>query len=157
MKRYLLAVVAVLVLAGIACGGSNVGEKVDTQPSEPTPTPGVQTYAIGDVIKIQEHTIVLNSVEIQGNRIKANFTIENTGTEEFTVSSLMDFEAKADDGTKLTEGFGGDCSPTLGGSVLSGDKLRGPICWDGLQADKARIYYRPTLFGKGAIVWDVAR
>lgn len=157
MRRYVVIVIAVLILAALACGQSNVGEKVDVQESAPTSTPGVQTYEIGDVISIQNHTIVLNSAEIEGDVLKANFSIENVGQDEVLVSSMIDFEAKADDGTKLVETYGSDCSPSLGGSVLSGDKLKGPICWEGLETDTARIYYRPDFLGKGAIVWEISK
>ena len=141
MKQHIWAVVAMLVLAALACGQPNIGEKVDVRESTPSPTPGVQTYAVGDVIEVQSHTIVLNSVEVQGDRIKANFTIENKGSDEIRVSSLTNFEAKADDGTKLVEAFGGDCSPTIGGSVLSGDKLRGPICCQKASASACNSRY----------------
>ena len=50
-------------------------------------------FRVGDVIQIQDSTIILNSVEFQGNVIKANFTIENQGSSDLEVSSMLSFYA----------------------------------------------------------------
>jgi len=157
MKTYQAALIAVMVLAlaALACGGSNTGEKVDEQEPAPTATVGVETYAVGDVVKVQDHTIVLNEASIQNNMLQANFTVENTGTDELAVSSLMSFEAKLDDGTKLEQEIFDCPSSGLDGSVLSGDKLKGWICWSGATSTPVKIYYRPSMLGSGAIVWEI--
>lgn len=116
---------------------------------------GVTTYKVGDVVEVQTHRITLNSAKILNNILKANFTIENNGTEDLTVSSLMSFTAKADDGTKLEiEIFDCDGS-SLDGTVLPSDKLKGNICWKTGGAKTANIYYEDSLFGSGAIVWSI--
>ena len=152
-----LVFVLVLSLAALACGGSQSGSKVDTQGNSPTNTPGVTSYAVGDVIEVKGQTIVLNEYSIDGTgRLKANFTVENKGSEDFTMSGMMQFTAKNDDGEKLELDIF-DCDPDLGGTVLPGDKLKGNLCWDGMTTDKGRIYYEASMFGSGAIVWDVAK
>lgn len=115
----------------------------------------VEMFSVGDVIQVEDHTVILNSAEIAGNVVKANFTVDNLGSSDLAVSSLLSFYAKTPDGTKLEQEIF-DCGTSLDGSVLPGDKLRGDICWSGLIADQEiKLYYESDLFGKGAMVWVV--
>jgi len=158
VAKYAVVVVAVLALAALACGSSNEGQKVDEKPAAPAATatkPTLTTYAVGDVIEVKDHTICLDSVEFQGDVLHALFSVENNGSEDLTVSSLMSFSATLPDGTKLEQEIF-DCSPGLDGSVLPGDKLKGNICWKGA-ADTVRLYYEASLFGSGAVVWEVTK
>jgi hypothetical protein len=116
-------------------------------------------YSIGDVIQVQDHTIVLNSAEFQGDVLKANFTIVNNGSEELNVSSMLSFYAKDSEGTRLEQAIF-DCGSSLDGKVLPGDRLRGDICWSSANKDTldtVRIYYEAELFGSGAVVWEVSK
>lgn len=151
----LLCAFVALVISVLACGGDNTGEKVDEVDAGPTSAPPtLQTYGVGDVIQVGDHTIVLNSAGISGDTLKANFTIENKGAEDITVSSMLSFEAKDSEGTKLDQEIF-DCGSALDGSVLAGDKLKGDICWSGATTPSCRIYYKAELFGSGAVVWEV--
>ncbi len=115
----------------------------------------VDVFRAGDVVQIQDQTISLNSVEIQGNVLKANFTIENQGSGDLEVSSLLSFYARKRDGSSLEQEYF-DCGTTFDGSVIPGDKLTGDICWSGASpGDGIRIYYEAELFGSGAVVWFV--
>ena len=116
----------------------------------------VQLYKVSDVVQVKDHTITLNSATIQADILKANFTIENKGKDEIAVSSLLSFDAKDTEGTKLESSIF-DCGSSLDGKILAGDKLKGDICWKGLTTDKARIYYEANIFGSGAIVWEVSK
>ena len=147
----LLIVGSLLVIVMLACGGSNAGSRVGTS-IPPVATVGTQVYAIGDVVQVKDHTIALNSAEVTGGILKANFTIENKGTADVAVSSMMSFSAKNGDGTKLDLEFG--CGASLDGKVLSGDKLKGDICWRGA-AKPVKVYYTASLLGSGAVVWEI--
>ena len=119
------------------------------------PTLQVDVYQYGAVIQLSDHTIVLNGTEFQGNVLKANFTIENTGATDVDVSSIISFESRSREGSKLEEEWF-DCGTSMDGSVIPGDKLRGDVCWAGASADDGiRIYYQGNVFGEGAIVWLV--
>lgn len=129
-----------------------VAKEVVVTPT-PKPAPAYEVYSVGDVIQVEDHTIVLNSADIQHAIITANFTVENLGTEEMTISSLLCFSAKGSDGTKLGIDF---CSSGLDGTVLPGDKLKGNVCWKyppGVEGVK--VYYDASLFGKGTVVWGI--
>lgn len=160
-------VVVILMLATLACSSSsNEGKVVSTTIPETDLSSGPATkeiqptqlmkevYNIGDLIEVEDHTIRLNSLKYHGNVIAANFTIENHGTSDLSVSSMLSFSAKKEDGTKLDQEIFDCGSSSLDGSVLPGDKLRGDICWSGVTPeDNAQIYYEASLFGQGAVVW----
>jgi hypothetical protein len=151
---YILLVVSALVLAALACGGSNTGQAVGTSVLKATAVPPTQAiYKAGDVIQFKDHTITLNSTTLQGGILQANFTIINTGSADLNVSSIMSFSAKDSEGTKLEEDIF-NCGSALGGKVLPGDKLKGDICWKATTLP-VKIYYEPELFGTGATVWEV--
>lgn len=164
----IFVVLLVILLTTLACGSSNKGTLVTTAPTEagkqaeptkesikePTKEPTKDVYAVGELIKVSDHTIRLNSLKYQSSKIIANFTIENLGTSDLNVSSMVSFSAKKEDGTKLDQDIFDCGTSSLDGTVLSGDKLRGDICWSGATpADGAKIYYSSSLFGQGAVVW----
>ena len=55
----------------------------------------MDVFKAGDIIRIQDRTIILNSAEFQGNVLKANFTIENRGLTDLEVSSMLSFYVKS--------------------------------------------------------------
>ncbi len=125
---------------------------------EPTAIPPTRAsttvYKVGDVIKVKNHTIVLNSAIITNNILKANFTLINEGNEDVNVSSLVSFNARDNDGVNLKDSMF-DCGSSFDGTVLSGDKLKGDICWKITGATPYRLYYEANLFGSGALVWEI--
>jgi hypothetical protein len=162
MKRSIsiFSAVLALVLASLACGSSsdNTGQKVgEVEAAAPVTAESSMAspslYTIGDIIQLKDHTIVLNSVEFTGGILTANFTVENNSNTEMTVSSLLSFSARDDDGTKLEQEW--MCSPGLDGSVLAGDKLRGNLCFKTTGIEPYKLYYEASLFGSGAVVWQV--
>lgn len=147
-----------LVLVTLACGSSSTGLKIDETTTNPPTSapPQVEVYKIGDVIQVGDQTIVLNSAEFQGNKLVANFTIQNKGSNDLTVSSMLSFTAKDSVGTKLEQNIF-DCGSGLDGKILPGDKLKGNICWNGATTNSVKIYYEAELFSSGAVVWEVTK
>ena len=124
-------------------------------PDLPDPQLKVDVYKVSDLIQLQDHTIVLNNAEFLGNVLKANLTIENQGSSDVDVSSMLSFYARTRDGSSLEQEYF-DCGTSFDGSVIPGDKLTGDICWSGANPeDGIRIYYEDELFGSGAVVWLV--
>ena len=161
MKKNMIVlstVILVLFAAVLACGSENTGEKIEnSRPVDTIAPPKTENYRIGEVIQTEGHTIVLDNAGFQGNTLKADFTVANTGASDITVSSMLSFEAKDDSGLKLEQEIF-DCGTSgLDGSILPGDKLRGSICWSGASTNLVKIYYRPNVFGSGAIVWEISR
>lgn len=129
---------------------------IPTDTPVPSPTvPAFQIYKAGDVVQGEGFTITLNSTEFIGDVLHANFTIENTGSEELNVSSILSFDAKESDGTKLEQTLSCD-GGSLDGSVLPTDKLKGNICWKGIKTLPIKIYYQFNIFtDNSTIVWEV--
>lgn len=165
----IVLLIVVMLLVSLACGGSNEGTIITpatkqsdqggtttievTKPEEIKPS--FEVYDIGDVIKVKDHTIRLNSIKYQGTILVANFTVENGGSSDLSVSSILSFSAKNDDGTLLDQEIFDCGTSSLDGSILPGDKLRGDICWSGATPDDGiKIYYEASLLGQGAIVWN---
>jgi hypothetical protein len=109
------------------------------------------TYKVGDIIELKDHSITLNSLTLKGKILMANFTIENTGTEDVQVSSIASFSARNPDGTPLSSSLF-DCGTSLDGKVIPGDKLKGDVCWEGALPE-ARVYYDASLFESGVVIW----
>ena len=160
-------VIALLLIVSLACGSSNEGEVVtpasqeaelakESPTGEEDPKPSYEVFGVGDLIKVKDHTIRLNSINYQGSVLIANFTLENHGSSDLNVSSMLSFTAKKSDGTKLDQEFFNCGISSLDGSVLPSDKLKGDICWSGANSsDGIKIYYKAELFSSGAVVWVV--
>jgi hypothetical protein len=148
---------SLVLLAVLACGQSNSGVQVGQQPASTSVPPTTVIYHVGDVIQLSGHTIVLNSARITGGIVETNFTVENTGSQDVNVSSVVNFNARLPDGTNLEQELFNCPAGHLDGKVLPGDKLRGNICWKGVTADSVKLYYTPHVFGTGATVWQVPR
>lgn len=75
-----------------------------------------------------------------------DLTIENTGSKDLSVSSIMSFEMKDTSGEKgkyalLTKSI----QSQLDGTVLSNDLLKGQIAYDVKDSDKYYFYYTDNL------------
>jgi hypothetical protein len=165
MKRITLFLV-LLVLAALACGspdnsGVTAVPRDTAVPAEegeveaPEPTAAIETFGVGETVEVGDHIVTMNSLDVTGNKITANFTIENKGSTDLNISSILSFEARDANGSGLEQDIFDCGTSSMDGSILPGDKLTGSICWDGLTTDTGRIYYRAELFGSGAIVWAV--
>ena len=157
----ILIAAGTLLIATLACGSSNTGEKVGStqtgsQPAATQAPAKMQTYKAGEVVEVQGYTIVLTSTKVQSGTLVANFSVNNPGSKEIAVSSMLSFEAKDGEGTKLEQDIVDCPSGGLDGKVLAGDKLKGNICWKApAGATGIRIYYTASLLGSGAVVWEL--
>jgi hypothetical protein len=160
MKRIpvLIAATILFIMACIcsAPAPSAPPEKVGEVTAGPT-APAFEIFGVGDVIQAGNLTVVLNSVEFQGNILVANFTIENKGSEETTISTLIQFSAKDADGSDLEEEIFECGSSSIGGSILPGDKSRGNVCYKNVRTDNARIYFEPDFLSSQTVVWEVSK
>ena len=100
------------------CGSDNTGTKVETlkitAQSAATAAPAkVAVYKFGDVVQVNDQTIVLNKAEVQGGMLKANFTIENKGSEDLAVSSMISFFSKRQRRIEAAEQDIFDCGSSL--------------------------------------------
>jgi hypothetical protein len=131
-----------LILVQSACGKAG-GSGITS--ATPSPTKG-ETYKVGDVVQVQDHTITLNSVLFYNNGLQAsliaNFVIENKGSEALYVNSDLFGAADNTNGSPLEK------EPGCGfmGEILPGHILQGSLCWNGVPPDSIRIYCDAKLY-----------
>jgi hypothetical protein len=162
-----LSAFMLFVLACLCSGAPAVTPHVVTQPptngnpptaivTTPTPIPTPVIYKVGEAIDFGGATITLNTAAIQPDNILfTEFLIENKGTKNLDISSMLMFNARNSDGTKLDQEFV-NCGSSLDGTILPGDKLKGNVCWN-KAADDVKIYFQPALFNDTIIVWEIKK
>lgn len=174
MRGIKLAVgMGMMALVTMACGESGTADTprkvdpgaeevaaatADEAPAAQATAPEAQRFQVGDAVALSDHQITLESVQRDGEgNLVAVFVVENTGTENLGVSSLMSFEAKDDAGNKGQTAllFDSDTGG-LDGTVLPGDKLRGNVAWSGL-GPGVRIHYTPKLLGDTRVTWEAGQ
>ena len=78
--------------------------------------------------------------------IVIDLTIENTGSNDLAISSIMTFDLKDNDGVQGKYAFLMDAIKSqLDGSVMPGDKLTGQIAYDVSESDVYNFYFRDSL------------
>jgi chitodextrinase len=148
-----------LILVQSACGKAGGG---GTSSATPSPTK-VETYKVGDVVQVQDHTITLNKVVYYNGGRQADFTIENKGTEGVYVQPSL-FKAQDGEGRNLQVDLNCGLSVLVGQMILPGHILKGSICWYGATVYPVnKIYYDAELygsdkgeFGSNAVAWEVS-
>ena len=143
--RWIVLVLAILVII-IAASGSDEPTKVGEEtPGESGGNNQTQkVFAVGDKVKLNDVVVTLNGVtENQGSEfikptdgnvyVVCEFTIENNSKEQITVSSMLSFQAYADDFavnlsfSAMTQDAGKN---QLDGSVAAGKKMNGVIGYE---------------------------
>ena len=75
-----------------------------------------------------------------------DLTVENIGSETLSISSLMSFDLKDNNGEKGSLSFMLDAvKSSLDGDVMAGDKLKGQIAFDVKDSDVYYFYYSDSL------------
>ncbi|MFC2043025.1 DUF4352 domain-containing protein [Chloroflexota bacterium] len=146
MKRVLI-VVLVLVLAALACNGGDGSEEKKPQ---------LKKSHIGDIIQVEDSTIILNSTEFSNDTLTANITIENGGSEELFVSGLLHFDAIDGEGTKLVHRD--SCPTPFVERVQPGDKFRGNTCFIVKpETELVKLYYTTGILSDDSVMWEANR
>jgi hypothetical protein len=139
-------------VAGNTGGGTAVGAGNSAGGSAPTgtsagarPVATVQAFKKGETATLDGQKVTLNEATRNGAVYVADLTVENTGTKQINVSSLVSFEARDALGNKgsfkLTESKG------LDGTVDPGGKLRGTIGYEfAADAKGVKLYYSSAVF-----------
>ena len=118
MKKIMYLLSMVLMITMLGCGSTTPAATTPTEPPPaqkeapaPDPTPGNTNLAIGDTFNLGDLRYKVNSVRIseggsnqfmqpeEGNVfLLIDMTVENQGSEEATVSSMMSFKLVDKDG-----------------------------------------------------------
>ena len=144
-----------------------------SQPTRPTltliPRPTeVETrqYGVGDVVELNgglvegiDVSFIMNSAEIKtgyDNKkvLVANFTIDNRGSEDVLLRSVIMFTAKDNEGMLLEENIV-DCSSSYLDDLSPGEKVKGEICWNITSSPPFLIYFE-HYFVAEPLVWLIS-
>jgi hypothetical protein len=116
------------------------------------------SFGVGDMATGDDFTVTLNSARSSRDDsfggpdndfyLVVDLTIENTSTEESSVSSLASFEIKGSDLYKYDVGYFADVKGSLDGSILGGSKLRGEIAFDVPTLPFYEFSYTHDFFGE---------
>lgn len=123
-------------------------------------------FNVGETAKVNNTKMVINSVtkidkecsfEWEGKCesytependyfLLVDLTVENIGSETLSISSLMSFDLKDNNGEKGSLSFMLDAvKSSLDGDVMAGDKLKGQIAFDVKDSDVYYFYYSDSL------------
>lgn len=181
MKKLLSIILCVLMLCSLsACVDTDTPSKETSKNQEPsnsqkqetnTPEKKDETFGIGDTAAFNELKFTANELkESKGDDfftpedgktfVGIKFTIENVSNEEQSISSLLQFEAYAND-VKCDYSVSAACvfdEGTLDGSVAPGKKLVGwyalevPSDWSSIEIDVL-----PSLFSNNTAKFVFAK
>ena len=152
-----LTVVLMLILMICITGCSNNTVSTDTKGNQKT------EFTINEVANVNNTKIKINSVkkiykecswEFDGKCYSMNependyfllidLTLENLGSEETSVSSMLQFDLKTPDGERASqELLLKSVKSTLDSSIMPNDLLKGQIAFDVTAADYYYFYYQ---------------
>ena len=112
-------------------------------------------YHIGDTVQTAEGSITFNSGQVIGNQLNIDLTISNTTSEDITISSIMQFTAKNNDGSKLEQDYFNCTISAIDGTIVPGDKTKGGICYTGLTGGPYRIYYQQGFWNATTYIFEI--
>lgn len=123
-------------------------------------------FNVGEIAKVNNTKMVINSVtkiykecsfEWEGKCesytependyfLLVDLTVENIGSKTLSISSLMSFDLKDNNGEKGSLSFMLDAvKSSLDGDVMAGDKLKGQIAFDVKDSNVYYFYYSDSL------------
>lgn len=172
MKKLFITLVFILSLVG--CSEATITKVEDTKatstksPTEETKkevaTPEI--YKIGDTVAFNDLHITLNSAEYskggeyekpaEGNQyIVLDITADNKGTEEATVSSIMNTSMVDGEGYEYQAAFVTFVKNQLDGTVAAGRKLRGQLAFEVPKEAKTLEFIYSEVFSSGQAIFKV--
>jgi hypothetical protein len=177
-----ICLVGVIFLIGVF--NSDKPEKVESTPSirasseptvkatstpKPTPTPE-PVFTIGDTAEMQDVRVTLHDVRISYGESFLNpasgyvflifdIEIENNRENEITISSLLCFDAYADDyALELSlSGMTTDSGKQMDGEIAPGKKMRGVVAFEAPEDwQKAELRFKPSVWSGKAFVFTAS-
>ena len=174
MRSWKLAIIgmaALLVL--LACGESaNVGTTVagGGKTSASTAVPKASAFKLGDIVKVGDWQVTLNSVKSSaggdfdtpksGNvYLIVDATFQNISAKAQTLSTLLQVNLKDSTGQKYDTTIASSVvTSSPDGDVNAGDMVRGQIVWEVPTAMKQFVFaFKSDVFSSGYSIWNIVR
>lgn len=166
-----LLITLIAVVATILGGGDKPTIAPDGGSSQNTPPASPDTFSVGDRVEMDDIYVTLVSVtESNGSKylkpsegnvyVICEFTIENESKDDLAVSSMMCFDAYADD-FAVSLSIGGITASEkaqLDGSVAAGKKMNGIVAYE-VPADwsEFEIHFTPNVYSSKEFVFTYSK
>ena len=159
MKKLIMSIVAILLIVSVT--GCTTTKSTDQKGNTKT------SFTVNETAIVNKTKLKINSIkkltkecayEYDGKCYSYNependyfiiidITIENTGDEEQSISSILQFELKDPDGEKQSQEYMLEAiKSSLDGSIMANDTLKGQIAFDVKDKEYYNLYYQDSLF-----------
>lgn len=165
LKWIIIVIVALIIIGALASGGDDnepekVGEVVSSDASNATDKEE-NIFKVGEIAELKDVQVVLLDYEesngsqwnspADGNVfVLAEFEITNNSDKELAISSLLSFEAYADDyalNYSLSALLVKDGLTQLDGAIAAGKKMKGWIGWEvPAEWEKVEIHFTDNVW-----------
>jgi len=150
----LLGVMLVFSISG--CAFQNLGTFDDKESSPSTDSPINDVKAIGDTIVGEDYSITLNGARYSTSGILGSepsndkylvldVTVENSSSEELSVSTLLMMELQGSDSRRYDIAIFAETDSPMDGSVPPQGQLRGEVAFDVKELDEYTFSYKNGL------------
>lgn len=165
-----LIVVIIILVAGAAQtnNGTKIGSTNGSSATSNGSGSGPQKFKVGDIIKVGDQTVTVNSVKAQapsgnpyitpgtGNQyVLVSVTFTNNGSAAAPVSSAVSFSLHDSTGQAYQETILPDQPQPPDGSVSPADKLTGTLVYAAPKGQALSLYFKNDLFSAGEVIIDL--
>lgn len=142
-KVFSLLLVAVLGFVLVGCGSETKTDKKKEEKKD---------YTIGETASVDDIKITVNSTRNDAGIFAPeegtvyfvlDITLENTGDEDFTSSSMMSFKLKDADGREQDLSIGANLNGSMDTDVPAGEKASGEIAFETAPEGQLVLTYTP--------------
>lgn len=154
----------VIIIIGMASGGSSEPTKVSENSSSNTQAEQPKEYKTGDVVKLGERQFTVNSVKRQKNISYStaksgkeyaivNVTIQNQGTDEVSFNTF-DFKIQDVNGAQTSaDASSYSLEDSLNsGSLAPNGKITGSLAFEIPEGTDAKLIFQPSFWSDDRIV-----
>lgn len=153
-KAFLLIAIAQVILSGCAFQNLGTFEESDSSSEirETDSVAGIGEKITGDGFSITLHSARYSTSDSlgvapeNGQYLILDVAIENSSSEENSISSLMSFNLRGPDGFEYSQSLTAKKKGSLDGSIRIGGKLRGEIAYDVPALESFEFSFKNTIF-----------
>jgi hypothetical protein len=156
-KALLYCCVASTTLTGCAFQNLGTFDETSSETQQTESAEVASSATVGDTITGDDYSITLNSAQFSQADIFSSspendeylildITVENSSSEDNSLSSLLSFELQGSDAYKYQQALTAEKKGNLDGTVPAGGKLRGQIAFDVPSLDSYTVTYKNSLF-----------
>lgn len=161
-SKLIIGIIVIIVIVGGVGSALSGGDdsKEDKQSEKKTEKEAKSEYAIGESAEVGDVKITVNSTRIDEGLVAADegkvyfvmdITLENMGDEEFSSSSLANFELKDAEGRKQDLSIGANLNGSMDTTIPAGEKATGEIAFEVAPEGTLVLSYRPDIISSDSV------